>query len=246
MQGVDVWLNTPRRGEEACGTSGMKAGINGVLNMSILDGWFDEAEDYAGGWPIGDREPYNADRDEAHAAAMYSLLESEIVPLYYENREQGVPVEWMRRVKKSLTYVSASFNCQRMVGEYRTQLYEPAHRGYEESVRDNFGAPRERAHWNRTVMEKWPQVNFVESGVGPAAAMLSGAPFPLRASVELAGLNPQDVRVEAVVGRVDADGESGGDAGTDARSARTTRYGFYVWAGFCSIHDGTAGVFRSG
>ncbi len=99
VQGVDVWLNTPRRGEEACGTSGMKAGINGVLNMSILDGWFDEAAEQTGGWPIGDREPYTADRDDAHAAAIYSLLESEIVPLYYEGREQGVPVEWMRRVK---------------------------------------------------------------------------------------------------------------------------------------------------
>ena len=206
VQGVDVWLNTPRRGEEACGTSGMKAGINGVLSMSILDGWFDEAADQAGGWPIGDREAYHADRDEAHAAAMYSLLESEIVPLYYEGREQGVPVEWMRRVKQSLTYVSANFNCQRMVGEYRTQFYEPAHSGYEESVRDHFAAPRERAKWNRMVTEKWPQVNFVESGTGLAPAVLSGAPFPLRATVELAGLSPQDVRVEAVVGRVDANG----------------------------------------
>jgi glycogen phosphorylase len=206
VQGVDVWLNNPRRGEEACGTSGMKAGLNGVLNMSILDGWFDEAADYAGGWPIGDREPYSPERDEAHAAAMYSLLESEVVPLYYEDREQGVPVEWMRRVKKSLRYVSASFNCQRMVGEYRSQLYEPAHRGYEAVVRDQFAAARERAQWNRTVTEKWPDVNFVDSGIGLAAAVLSGAPFPLRASVELAGLSPQDVRVEAVVGRVGAHG----------------------------------------
>src|SRR5262249_46963161 len=89
VQGVDVWLNTPRRGEEACGTSGMKAGINGVLNISILDGWFDEAAESSGGWPIGDREPYSPERDDAHAAAIYSLLESEIIPLYYGAREQG-------------------------------------------------------------------------------------------------------------------------------------------------------------
>src|SRR5581483_2633129 len=119
-----VWLNNPRRGEEACGTSGMKAGINGVLNLSILDGWFDEASEQSGGWAIGDREPYSPDRDDAHAAGLYSLLEDEIVPLYYENREQGVPVEWMRRVKQSLTHVSADFNCQRMVAEYRKELYE--------------------------------------------------------------------------------------------------------------------------
>ena len=77
VQGVDVWLNNPRRGEEACGTSGMKASINGVLNLSILDGWFDEAYEYSGGWAIGDREPYSEDQDEYHASAIYSLLENE-------------------------------------------------------------------------------------------------------------------------------------------------------------------------
>ena len=80
VQGVDLWLNNPRRGEEACGTSGMKAGINGVLNLSILDGWFDEAYEISGGWAIGDREPYSEDQDEIHARAIYSILENEIVP----------------------------------------------------------------------------------------------------------------------------------------------------------------------
>ena len=93
VQGVDLWLNTPRRGEEACGTSGMKASINGVLSLSILDGWFDEAAEDSGGWAIGNREPYSPDRDEAHAAAIYSLLENEIVPMYYEARDEDVPTK---------------------------------------------------------------------------------------------------------------------------------------------------------
>jgi starch phosphorylase len=207
VQGVDVWLNTPRRGEEACGTSGMKAGINGVLNVSILDGWFDEAGELSGGWAIGDREPYSADRDDAHAAGIYSILENEIVPMFYEGREHGVPVEWMRRVKQSLKYVSANFNCQRMVGEYRSQLYEPAHRGYETVIQNHFASPRERVQWTRTVTEKWPHVNFVDSGIGPEASVLTGSPVPLRAALDLAGLGPQDVRVEAVVGRVGAGGD---------------------------------------
>ena len=207
VQSVDVWLNTPRRGEEACGTSGMKAGVNGVLNVSVLDGWFDEAAEASGGWAIGDREPYSPDRDEAHAAGLYSLLENEIVPLFYEDREQGVPVEWVRRVKKSLRYLSLNFNCQRMIEEYRSQLYEPAHRSYEAVVRDNFSIPRERVQWNRGIVEKWPEVTFLESGIGPDPSVLTGSPVPLRASVELAGLGPQDVRVEAVVGRVGANGE---------------------------------------
>ncbi len=84
VQGVDLWLNNPRRGEEACGTSGMKAAINGVLNLSILDGWFDEAYETSGGWAIGDREPYSDDQDALHASAIYYLLENEIVPMFYE------------------------------------------------------------------------------------------------------------------------------------------------------------------
>ncbi len=207
VQSVDVWLNTPRRGEEACGTSGMKAGINGVLNVSILDGLFDEAAEASGGWPIGDRESYSPDRDDAHAAAIYSLLENEIVPLFYEGREQGVPVEWMRRVKQSLQYLSLNFNCQRMIEEYRSQLYEPACRAYETLARDHFAAPRERAKWSHGIAEKWPNVSFVDSTLGPEASVLAGSAVPLRATVELAGLEPQDVRVEAVVGRVGANGE---------------------------------------
>jgi starch phosphorylase len=126
VQGVDLWLNNPRRGEEACGTSGMKAAINGVLNFSILDGWFDEAYEHSGGWAIGDREPYSEDQDALHASAIYYLLESEIAPMFYERREQ-TPREWMRRMKQSIMYTSPHFDCRRMVREYMTELYEPAH-----------------------------------------------------------------------------------------------------------------------
>jgi starch phosphorylase len=204
--GVDIWLNTPRRGEEACGTSGMKAGQNGVLNMSILDGWFDEAEDSAAGWAIGDRENQSSDRDDAHAAGIYSLLENEIVPLYYEGREQGVPVEWMKRVKRSLQQVSGRFNCQRMVTEYRSELYDPAHGAFE-AIRDGqFKAARDRVGWGHRVAEVWPKVTFSDYSIG-AASVSSGATVALRAEVDLAGLTPEDVRVEALVGRVGPEGE---------------------------------------
>jgi glycogen phosphorylase len=207
VQGVDIWLNTPQRGEEACGTSGMKAGINGVLNLSILDGWFDEAAEDSGGWAIGDREPYSPDLDDIHAAAIYSLLESEIVPMFYDGREQGVPGEWMARVKQSLRFVSTNYNCQRMVGEYRSQLYESAHRGYGSAVENNFAAARDHVQWQHGVSERWPMVNFIDSGIGPEPSVLTGSPLPLRASLDLAGLKPEDVRVEAVVGRVGVGGE---------------------------------------
>jgi len=206
VQGVDLWLNNPRRGEEACGTSGMKAGINGVLNLSILDGWFDEAYEISGGWAIGDREQYSDDQDEIHARAIYSILENEIVPMYYQDREEGVPTDWVRRLKQSLIHLSPQFNCQRMVGEYVAQLYEPAHQAYLDVSRESFEPARGRARWNERVEKVWDNVSFLEVGPGPDASVLTGRPIPMRAVVNLAGLTPKDVRVEAVIGRVGANG----------------------------------------
>src|SRR5260370_41897351 len=101
----------------------MKSAINSVLNLSILDGWFDEAYETSGGWAIGDREPFTEDHDALHASAIYYLLENEIVPMYYEYREQ-TPREWMRRMKESLTHISPRVDCRRMVREYMTELSE--------------------------------------------------------------------------------------------------------------------------
>ena len=207
VQGVDLWLNNPRRGEEACGTSGMKAGINGVLNLSILDGWFDEAYEISGGWAIGDREAYSEDQDEIHARAIYSVLENEIVPMYYGTRDEGVPEDWVRRMKQSIMHLSPQFNCQRMVSEYMSQLYDPAHEAFLEISRDHFVPTRDKARWNDEVQRAWDSVDFVELGPGPDGAVLTGRPIPIRAVVDLAGLSPKDVRVEAVVGRVGVNGD---------------------------------------
>src|SRR3984893_8791751 len=206
VQGGRLWLNNPRRGDEACGTSGMKAGVNGILNLSILDGWFDEAYEISGGWAIGDRESYSEDQDEIHARAIYSILENEIVPLYYQYREEDVPVDWMRRVKQSLMHLSPQFNSQRMVGEYMSQLYEPAHQAYLDMSRDGFDPARERACWNQDVEKVWDSVGFLEIGPGPDVSVLTGRPVPVRAVVNLAGLTPKDVRVEAVIGRIGVSG----------------------------------------
>jgi starch phosphorylase len=205
VQGVDIWLNNPRRGEEACGTSGMKAGLNGVLNVSILDGWFDEAYEHAGGWAIGEREPYSEDQDSLHAGAIYSLLENEIVPMFYEHRDQ-TPRDWIRRVKRSLAYISPNFDCRRMVREYMSELYDPANSAHARMCASGYNLARERAQWNARVREVWERVRFVEAGPGPGASLTSGRPVPVRAAIELAGLTASDVRVEAVFGRVDSNG----------------------------------------
>jgi glycogen phosphorylase len=205
VQGVDLWLNNPRRGEEACGTSGMKAALNGVLNLSILDGWFDEAYEHVGGWAIGEREPYSEDQDGLHASAIYYLLENEIVPMFYERKDQ-TPREWMRRVKESLSYISPTFDCRRMVREYMTELYEPAHSQHLRAQRNNYSQVRDKARWNLRIREVWDRVRFVEAGGELSGAVLSGKAVPVRAAIDLAGLTPDDVRVEVVMGRIDSNG----------------------------------------
>jgi len=206
IQGVDVWLNTPRRGEEACGTSGMKAAINGVLNLSILDGWFDEGYEYSGGWAIGDREPYSEDQDGLHASAIYYLLENEIVPVFYESQEQP-PREWMRRMKESLMRISPQFDCRRMVREYMTELYEPAHSQHVRLRNADYVHVRDQAKWKSRIREVWDRVRFVDAGSpGPSGSVTSGKPVTVRTAIDLAGLTPRDVRVEAVIGRVDTNG----------------------------------------
>ena len=205
VQGVDLWLNNPRRGEEACGTSGMKAAINGVLNCSILDGWFDEAYEHLGGWAIGEREVYSDDQDALHASEIYYLLENEIVPAFYERREQ-VPHEWMRRVKQSLAFISPNFDARRMLQEYMSQLYEPAHAAHLRLDKSHYEIVREKARWTARIREAWDRVTFVESNSAPVISVTSGRPVAVRTAIDLAGLTPDDVRVEAVLGRVDSNG----------------------------------------
>ncbi|MBI2681048.1 MAG: alpha-glucan family phosphorylase [Candidatus Solibacter usitatus] len=205
VQSVDIWLNTPRRGEEACGTSGMKAAMNGVLNLSVLDGWYDEAYEESGGWSIGDREPYSEEQDAIHSSAIYYLLENEIAPMFYDRRDHGA-AEWMRRVKQSIMHTSPHFDCRRMVKEYQRELYEPAHAVFAGLRAGKFEVSRERRRWNAQVLEVWDRVRFVETNAGPAAPVMSGCPVEVRAAVELAGLKAEDVKVEVVIGRVGANG----------------------------------------
>ena len=206
VQGVDLWLNNPRRGEEACGTSGMKAAINGVLNFSILDGWFDEAFEISGGWAIGDRSDYTPDQDELHASYIYSVLENDIVPMYYLQREEGVPNAWIQRVKLSLMNLSPQFNCQRMINEYTSLLYTQAHEGYTAVRRDGFQPAREKVDWMSQVDKVWDGVRIEDATPETGNSLLTGQTVLLRGAVFLNGLQPGDVRVEAVVGRVSPDG----------------------------------------
>jgi starch phosphorylase len=137
VQGVDIWLNTPRRPREASGTSGMKAGMNGTLNFSVLDGWWAEGYNGKNGWAIGDDTHYdNQDlQDEADALSFYEALENEIVPLYYTERSaDGLPGPWIERIKETIRTVSPEFSMTRMVKEYTTELYQPCWTSAKEDI----------------------------------------------------------------------------------------------------------------
>ena len=207
VQGVDLWLNNPRRGEEACGTSGMKAAMNGNLNLSILDGWFDEAYEYSGSWAIGGREPYTDDQDDIHASDIYSKLENEIVPAYYEGRDEGVPADWVQRMKQSLSHITPKFSAGRMVEQYMHELYEPAHRLWVKISQNDFAEARQKSSWDMKLSEVWDKVKFVDIDKGPSDQVVSGTPVSIRTVIDLAGLQPADVRVEAIVGRIGVTGQ---------------------------------------
>jgi starch phosphorylase len=209
VQGVDLWLNNPRRGEEACGTSGMKAAMNGVLNLSVLDGWFDEAYEISGGWAIGDRQSYSEDHDELHASAIYSILENEIVPLFYHNRDadEAVPHAWVQRMKTCIANLTPRFGCGRMLAEYMSALYNPAHLLWQDISRNSFQLARNKTGWDSRINSTWNSIRFLELSDGPADQVMSGAAVPVKALIELAGLEPGDVRVEAVVGHIGVNGQ---------------------------------------
>jgi len=201
-QGCDVWLNTPRRPLEACGTSGEKAALNGALNCSILDGWWDEMFDGRNGWAIGSAEGADSldRRDELEAASLFHLLEHQIVPLFYDRAPGRPPARWLARIRHSLRTLGPQVPASRMVRNYVEAMYEPAAAHVEGMAGNRFERARALNAWKRRVREQWGGIGLrVEAD--PAAADLGGTRAVV-AEVSLGALTTADVAVQVLHGPV--------------------------------------------
>ncbi|MHB8868164.1 MAG: alpha-glucan family phosphorylase [Thermoleophilia bacterium] len=208
VQGVDVWLNTPRRPLEASGTSGMKVVANGGLNLSILDGWWDEGYREGVGWAIGSGEVFDDFdyQDRVEAQSLYSLLEQEIVPLFYDRGVDGLSRGWVAMMKASIRELTPAFSTTRMVREYAERFYLPAAAHFERLSVDNYAKARELAGWKAYVRDNWSGLEIVRVGGEEGAEVPVGAEVPLEAEVRLGALSPADVAVQVYHGTLDADG----------------------------------------
>jgi starch phosphorylase len=209
VQGVDVWLNNPRRPLEASGTSGMKVCPNGGINLSILDGWWVEGYAQDNGWAIGAGEEYTDlhYQDDVESRAIYDLLEQEIVPSFYTRSSDGLPRAWLKVMKRSIATCCPVFNTNRMVQDYVEKAYWPSSQRFDKLTADNFGKARSLAQWRKRVAQGWSQIRVetVEaSGVDP---MRVGGQLDVKARINLGFFSPDDVEVQLFHGAVDSLGE---------------------------------------
>jgi starch phosphorylase len=202
--GGDVWLNTPRRPLEASGTSGMKAAMNGVLNCSIMDGWWDEAYNPEVGWAIGRGEEYGDTnlQDEIESKALYDLLEREIIPLFYQRGRDGLPREWIRRMKCCMKEIGQSMSSHRMLMDYSNKFYFPALKNYRRIIKDDYQESKALAAYLSKLRQAWDSIviSKIESSAKPV--MQRGDFLTVNARVELGPLGPDEVMVELYHGSV--------------------------------------------
>ena len=235
-QGVDVWLNTPRRPLEASGTSGMKATVNGAINISILDGWWDEAYDGTNGWAIGRGEEYQDTgyQDQIESQALYQILESEVVPMFYARGRDGLPREWIRRMKHAMRTICPVFSAYRMVREYTERLYIPAGRQWERLGADGLARARALAQWQERVRATWKDVAVRAVRADTVTPLLAGDARSVEVDVALGVLRPEDVSVSMCSGLISGQGDIASPRISEMKVVGPPRDGVYSFQGMLS------------
>jgi glycogen phosphorylase len=205
VQGCDVWLNTPRRPFEACGTSGMKAVANGALHMSVLDGWWDEGYERGLGWAVGNGEEYQdyQFQDDLESRALYDILEKEVVPIFYERGPDGIPRRWVGMMKASMHKLCPIFNTHRMVAEYWERFYLPAAVRGAEFKEKEWESLKSLSKWREKLMYNWSNIAIKSIRMEEITELEVGDPYLVEGDIFLGDLLPEDVTVEAYAGRLD-------------------------------------------
>lgn len=242
VQGVDVWLNTPRRFLEACGTSGMKVVFNGGLNCSILDGWWDEAYTPNCGWAIGRGEVYSelSYQDEVESNAIYDLFEKEIAPLFYERDKDDIPRRWISLMKTAMMEICPQFNIHRMVREYGQRCYFPASNRYLEFLQNNGEKAKQLAAWKYKVNTEWKGVRIENVDTESPEKVRVGDDLKVSARVHLGALGADDVSVQIYHGPIDTHGNI-----VDGEIVQMNLTGKKSESG-ASVFSGAIRYFRSG
>jgi starch phosphorylase len=193
VQGVDVWLNTPRRPWEACGTSGMKVLVNGGLNLSELDGWWAEAYTPEVGWALGDGREHGDDPawDAAEAEQLYALLEQQVIPEFYNRDEAGMPLVWIHRMRESMARLTPAFSATRCVQEYTEKHYVPLAAAYLRRSADGHATAESLLHWRRQLSDHWSRLRF-----GTVQVVTEEVEHRFQVQVYLDGMGPDAIQVE--------------------------------------------------
>jgi starch phosphorylase len=204
VQGADLWINTPRRPWEACGTSGMKVLVNGGINLSELDGWWAEAYTPDIGWALGDGKEHDSDPawDAAEADALYSLLEREVIPQFYARDQHGIPIAWVGRMRESMARLTPRFSASRAVCEYAEQHYIPAATAYRARAADKGALGKQILDWRHTLQERWGMLR-----IGDVSVVTEEGNHTFEAQIFPGELDLNLVRVELYADAVDGNVE---------------------------------------